>query len=307
MKTNNIKQASLFIAGVMLSLNVFSQAHVTMSMKNITATKNTIEYDLYIVNDGTTPMKLSACSYGVNYNSAILNKGESQYMYKQNSRGTELSGLKNFSLASKNTREITQARMITTPSSFANSPELIQHKPFKVGHFVLSNNVAWASNSNPEFSLQEKQTIGLTTTQVVVYTNKENKLIALTPSLNSVTTEVDQSPILNPGAIIENHTGSSVEFNETNNQHGVASTHMITLYPNPATDQLKLDFNADATDILRIKITDFHGRIVKQIQTNVSTGLNQVTIDVSELASGLYTIQLKDSNKLNDTKSFTKQ
>lgn len=307
MKTINIKQASIFIAGMMLSLNVFSQAHVTMSMKNITATKNTIEYDLYIVNDGTTPMKLSACSYGVNFNAAILNKGESQYTYKQNSRGAELSGLKNFSLANKNTNEINQARMITTPSSFANSPELLQNKPFRVGHFVLSNNVSWATNSHPEFSLQEKQTIGLTTTQVVVYINNDSKLIALTPSLKSVTTEVESSPILNPAAINENQHDASVELNQSNHQHGIASQQMITLYPNPATDQVKLDINADATDILRIKITDFHGRIVKQIQTNISTGLNQVSIDVSELASGLYTIQLKDSNKLNSTQTFTKQ
>jgi len=178
MKTTIIKQVSTLLLGTMLSFNAFSQAHVTMSMKNIKATTNTIEYDLYIVNDGSTSLKLSACSYGVNFNPDILNGGTLTYSYHENSRGNELKGLKPCSLSAEKRPSINQIRMTTTPVSYENSPQLLQNKPYKIGHFRITNSVSWSQNSHPDLSMQELNQPGYTNTQLVAYSGNDQKYLA---------------------------------------------------------------------------------------------------------------------------------
>src|ERR1041385_1130009 len=70
--------AGLFCFGI--SNTVFAQGvgdHVTMSLRNATATANTITFDLYITSDGASnsDIRPSALSYGVNFNSSIIPSG----------------------------------------------------------------------------------------------------------------------------------------------------------------------------------------------------------------------------------------
>lgn len=69
----HLKGAALIVGFTSLSFAGFSQAHMTLSLENITVTSNSIEYDLVVTNDGTTDIKLGGCAYGVNFNNQILN------------------------------------------------------------------------------------------------------------------------------------------------------------------------------------------------------------------------------------------
>ena len=54
----------------------FSQTHITMSLQNCEFTSDTtLEFDVYLFNDGTTSIQLGALSFGINYDRAILNGG----------------------------------------------------------------------------------------------------------------------------------------------------------------------------------------------------------------------------------------
>ena len=297
MKTLKIKlvqRASAFIVSLFLSLTGFSQVHVTMSLKNITSTKNTIEYDLYIVNDGQTELKLSACSYGVNFNPLIINNGKLSYTCLKSNKDQSLKGLSTFSLATTQVGEVAQARMTTTPIHYANAIPLARNQPTKIGRFIIANSEEWTSNSNPLFSLQESKILGLTSTVIVAYIDESNELVALTPSLKTVTTLVEKSSLLN--------------INE-GNKRSVASSNdeTIVLYPNPAIDELNIDFTTLHRSDIVIHIHDMQGRLVKQIHSSVMDGLNHLKIDLSEFAKGMYTMKLSDSKELNFVKTFTKQ
>lgn len=309
MKTLNqlrIQYVTTLFCSMMLSVTAMSQSHVTMGMRNITANQSTIEYDLYIVNDGTTELKLSACSYGVNFNNQITNQGSISYQYKSKSRASELNGLSEVAHAITKVDGIDQARMTTVPSGYAKAPVLTKGVPFLVGHFVLQNSSGWAPGSEPDFSFQEEKKIGLTTTQVVVYEDNDHHLVALTPSLKSVATHIEKALVLNEGSSQATETTGTIRQELVKSTVQDLESNMV-LYPNPAKDEIKVDFTMSRSAHIVLNIIDFHGRLVKQIHADVIEGRNSLQVDVNSLSAGLYAVRLSNGNELLYQQNFTKQ
>ncbi|GBL35014.1 hypothetical protein EMGBS15_06090 [Filimonas sp.] len=308
-KINTTKKAYAFFCGLLLSITGFSQEHVTMSLKNITATSNTIEFDLYIVNDGSTSLKLSACSYGVNFDPAILNGGIIKYAYTEDSREEALQGLTSFSLAKAKTIDVHQVRMTSMPSGYVHAAELIPEVPFKVGRFTMTNSVSWTPNSYPSFSFMETKKIGLTTTQIVAYKNSTNRLLALTPSAQTVSTQVDQSPILNPTQPQPVTTSVAQQATTENPENSglMNNTQQVTVYPNPVMEEMTIDFTHERMGTVKIQITDLHGRLLRHVQANTVKGMNKLKIDLSELARGLYSLRVFDDAGMKYSQQFNKQ
>lgn len=303
---HGIRNATTLFCGMMLSMTALSQSHVTMGMRNITANKTTIEYDLFIVNDGSTELKLSACSYGVNFNDQITNQGHIDYRYKAKSRAGELNGLSEIAHAVARVGNINQARMTTVPSGYENAPVLTKGVPFLVGHFVLQNTAAWKPGTDPEFSFQEEQKIGLTSTLVVVYENNDHHLVALTPALKSVTTLIEKGPVLNQGLSPADQEVSQLQ-GETVKENLMANMHDMILYPNPVQDELRTSFGMTKAAHVVLNITDFHGRLLKQIHADVNEGQNEIQVDVSGLSAGLYTVRLSSDSEVLYRQNFVKQ
>ncbi len=64
----------------------------------------------------------------------------------------------------------------------------------------------------------------------------------------------------------------------------------VTIFPNPANDVLHI---ANAVSLRSLEIVDLHGRVVKSHQYN---GVTDTTVDVSELASGIYIVNLANDS-----------
>lgn len=80
----------------------------------------------------------------------------------------------------------------------------------------------------------------------------------------------------------------------------------FTLYPNPVTDKLLVDIDAEKTDKGEINITDINGRNVYRTQVNLQQGANTVPVDVSHLANGTYFIKIQMTDN-SFMKKFSKQ
>jgi hypothetical protein len=65
---------------------------------------------------------------------------------------------------------------------------------------------------------------------------------------------------------------------------------MISLYPNPAEDFVKLIFNSDNEEDVMLSITDINGRVIKRKDFSDSV-INEI-IDLEGMAAGSYTIQI---------------
>ena len=72
----------------------------------------------------------------------------------------------------------------------------------------------------------------------------------------------------------------------------------VALYPNPATDNLFVKLTAEAQDV-NATVVDLTGKVVLTEVFNHNGGMQQYTLPVSTLSSGIYFLNLqgKDSGK----------
>lgn len=65
-----------------------------------------------------------------------------------------------------------------------------------------------------------------------------------------------------------------------------------SLYPNPVQNVFKISVAADKKEKVNWQLSDITGRIIKVGNSNLSEGINNVTIDASGIAAGNYTLTL---------------
>jgi hypothetical protein len=66
----------------------------------------------------------------------------------------------------------------------------------------------------------------------------------------------------------------------------------IVLYPNPATNEVNLDYNSDMEQDATISIIDQAGRLAMNKPVHLEEGLNSTRLDVSVLPAGFYFVRL---------------
>ena len=71
--------------------------------------------------------------------------------------------------------------------------------------------------------------------------------------------------------------------------------HSLQVFPNPATDQVNLNFNSGEIKVQSVCLTDILGKVITRIPANDQTGVQQYTLDLTHLANNIYFIQLQTS------------
>jgi len=88
------------------------------------------------------------------------------------------------------------------------------------------------------------------------------------------------------------------DANEVNN---------LLVYPNPAEGYTTISFDAKSNDIMNIQILDLNGRVVKMINhIEYIAGKNILPIDIQEIATGMYAINIQIGNTFNTQKLIIK-
>ncbi len=83
--------------------------------------------------------------------------------------------------------------------------------------------------------------------------------------------------------------------------------NQVSVYPNPTTDLVNVDFFVNKTSNILIKLVDINGRIIKQVKNVANEGANHIPIQLSEFSKGLYMIHLIENDKLVSTHKITKE
>jgi hypothetical protein len=73
----------------------------------------------------------------------------------------------------------------------------------------------------------------------------------------------------------------------------VFETGAVKYYPNPVGDQLQVQLNAQSSGEAVIRILDAYGRVMQLHQVNVSSGVNDLNVDFSNLVAGLYLMHIQ--------------
>jgi ELWxxDGT repeat protein len=80
----------------------------------------------------------------------------------------------------------------------------------------------------------------------------------------------------------------------------------LTLYPNPAANQINLAITAKRKENLDYRIFDNAGRILIHQTSQVLTGTNSFAVDITKLSAGVYYLKL-NSNSLDGLLQFVKR
>ncbi len=105
-----------------------------------------------------------------------------------------------------------------------------------------------------------------------------SNLVSSNPSNANASTTTTKTTSLNENSAVEYRSDDKFEFGD------------IEIYPNPATDILYIK----SASIVEVNLYDAQGRIVKS--ANFTNGNNRNSLEVSELHTGIYTLQLRSES-----------
>mgnify|MGYP002335665319 CR=1 FL=1 len=72
----------------------------------------------------------------------------------------------------------------------------------------------------------------------------------------------------------------------------------ISLFPNPAKDMMRVDFDLEEARQLQVEVFNATGQRVQQLgATNFNSGRNQLTLDVSQLSNGVYFLRMFNADR----------
>lgn len=86
--------------------------------------------------------------------------------------------------------------------------------------------------------------------------------------------------------VIDLEAGSSIS--------NVTINEAINIYPNPSNGQFTLDFTSVKNQVSSIKIYDLVGKNVYSNDAKINEGVNKLSIDVSNLTSGVYILNIEN-------------
>ena len=154
----------------------------------------------------------------------------------------------------------------------------------------------------------ENYTLGFALATVADFTLEDAGVQNITATLNGSTFTATVNDLVEGQtyfyrAYITNEAGTAYGAVETFTLLGLtdalANQIAVSLYPNPASDNATLDINGLNQDA-KIVISDLQGRILSQ--DNINAGTTRYTINVSEMASGVYYIRIITDNVVSTQK-----
>jgi hypothetical protein len=87
----------------------------------------------------------------------------------------------------------------------------------------------------------------------------------------------------------------------------LAVANAVIVYPNPTSGDLFVDVSSSTVTRATFKVMDMTGKTVKTIQSDLVEGLNKITVNVSDVANGMYMLKVVDGKSLNFASTFNKQ
>jgi len=136
---------------------------------------------------------------------------------------------------------------------------------------------------------------------IIDHSQPEADPIVITGSHNwtsSAESVNDENTLIIHDATIANlfHQEFTARYNEVTLSTDDLVETEIKLYPNPAIDQITLEFNGGG-DAAIVSVYSLDGKVISQKNINSFNGSNRLVLDVSNLSAGLYLLQYNEGNR----------
>lgn len=254
-------------------------------------TNNVLEFDVYLNSTTKDQIKFQAFQGGIQFNyDQLANGGVITGKYVKNSADPQLNGLQqnpnwNINPATK------QIRLLAAIQPTANLAKVIPAEGIKLGTFRMTNTVPFAT-ATPDLTWSFNNASNKTKSGVTVFANGKNTGEAIS---TQTTFSLDKQ---GPEFFVESNPVINAKPAETST---VVVSDNISVYPNPAHETLSMDITAEGSESIIAKLIDNNGRVVKQVQQEMTAGKSTIRMDVKELAAGSYFLQVyrKGENVFN--------
>lgn len=125
------------------------------------------------------------------------------------------------------------------------------------------------------------------------YNSQRDRLLVIDKEgmLRHNTTNNAANDISNVKSVISQYLEGSASVQDIN------SSKEVSIYPNPVQDYLYLEFNFEQSGIAELKIVDLTGKLVKQEQYTLDSGIQSRQFEVNDLPAGFYLLTIKSNNK----------
>ncbi|MCS7074181.1 MAG: T9SS type A sorting domain-containing protein, partial [Bacteroidia bacterium] len=97
-------------------------------------------------------------------------------------------------------------------------------------------------------------------------------------------------------------TCSGCRFAEPSNKPTGDLSFAVTTYPNPTTGNVFLDLTTEVEENVTISVTNLLGQVVKTQELTTEIGINQISLDLSSVPAGIYTVTVQTANQRVITK-----
>ncbi|HRE24226.1 MAG TPA: T9SS type A sorting domain-containing protein, partial [Bacteroidia bacterium] len=77
---------------------------------------------------------------------------------------------------------------------------------------------------------------------------------------------------------------------------GIETAKQINVYPNPANDMVNISYQSTTTELIKVSMMDYSGKLVINQNVQVTSGMNNYTLDVSKMASGVYMLNIQSES-----------
>jgi len=162
----------------------------------------------------------------------------------------------------------------------ANELDMTSNGPSEIANHAMYQFVS------PKFKLVSKSTNSITINVPMTISNS-SPFSALTPNLHWYSCA--------SGTVSKDIVGI--------NKNSLRNENNFSIYPNPARDNVNVEFSLSDNSKIQIRIINSIGQMVKTISTAGQTGENVINIEVKELSVGIYCLEISDG-KSNTSKKL---
>ena len=120
--------------------------------------------------------------------------------------------------------------------------------------------------------------------------------------------DVNQTPDEDDEVLIQLTQVSNFTQNlEKSKLEATEAFNIKSIFPNPASELLNIDFTIEEDRNINLLIYDLHGRIVQEKSVSVRAGFNSVKLKVAALSSGIYFLSIPELTAKDKRIKFVKE
>lgn len=76
----------------------------------------------------------------------------------------------------------------------------------------------------------------------------------------------------------------------------------LSLYPNPTEGMVNIGFDSDNSELITVRVMDLHGKLLEESRVPVAHGVQNLTLDLTDLPQGIYLLGLQGSKQTSYAK-----